>query len=64
MSDFYEDLETIKMHQIASGCQQNLFPIKSTKQIFRFFQRFFSEFSQKILFVQILPLKLQNIGFT
>jgi hypothetical protein len=25
MSDFYEDLEAIRVHQIASGCQQNLF---------------------------------------
>ena len=28
MSDFIEDLEAIRVHQIASGCLQNVFPIK------------------------------------
>ena len=60
MSDFYGDLEAIRVHQIASECQQNLFPIKSPKKYIRnfrvfsiFFQEFFSECSQKILFVKI-----------
>jgi hypothetical protein len=31
MSDFNEDLEAIRVHQIPSGCLQNVFPIKSSK---------------------------------
>jgi hypothetical protein len=60
MSNFYEDLKAIRVHQMASGCLQNVFLIKSTKKFFRnfrvfsiFFKVFFSEFSQKILFVKI-----------
>ena len=44
MSDFYEDLEAIRVHQIASGCLQNVFPIKSSKKISRFFDFFLSIF--------------------
>ena len=57
MSDFHTDLETIRMHQITSGCPQNLFSIKSTRKDLKFlhflifFKYFFSEFNQKILFV-------------
>jgi hypothetical protein len=48
MSGFIEDLEAIRVHQIASECLQNVFSIKSSKtnfEIFAFFQ-FFSELSQ------------------
>ena len=40
MSDFYEDLKAIRVHQIASGCFQNVFRIKSTKQKFESFRIF------------------------
>jgi hypothetical protein len=59
MSDFYEDLEAIRVHQIDSGCLQNVIRIKSSKknyEIFAFFDFFlsiFSELSQKNLFVKI-----------
>jgi hypothetical protein len=33
MSDFYEDLETIRLHQIAPGYLQNVFAIISLKKI-------------------------------
>jgi hypothetical protein len=74
-----DDHKAIRVHQIASGCEQNLFPIKSPKKYFRnfrvfsiFFQEFCSEFSQKILFVKIsftgfllslLSKKLEHIFF-
>jgi hypothetical protein len=42
MSDFYEYLEAIRGHQIASGIQQNLFLIKSTKKrVSSIFSNFF-----------------------
>jgi hypothetical protein len=44
MSDFYEDLKAIRVHQIASGSLQNLFLIKSSKKIFRDFRFFSLEF--------------------
>jgi hypothetical protein len=46
MSDFNEDLTAIRVHQIASGCLQNVFLIKSTKKFFRNFRVFSKYFFQ------------------
>jgi hypothetical protein len=48
MSDFYEDLKAIRVHQIASVCLQNVFLIKSTKKNSKF-SRFFDFFSKYFL---------------
>jgi hypothetical protein len=51
MSDFNEDLEAIRVHQIASGCLQNVFPIEFSIKIFRNF-RVFQLFLKIFFFVE------------
>jgi hypothetical protein len=60
MSDFYEDLEAINVHQIASESLQNVFPIEFKNNFFSkfsvfsiFLKVFLSEFIKKMLFVKI-----------
>jgi hypothetical protein len=52
MSDFYEDLEAIRVHQIASGCLQNVFFSKFSR-FFDFFLSIFLRIKSKSIVVQI-----------
>jgi hypothetical protein len=52
MSDFYEDLKAIRVHQIASGCLQNVFLIKSTNK--NFFKEFFPNLIKKYRLLSVL----------
>jgi hypothetical protein len=59
MSDCYEDLKTIRLHQIAPEYLENVFLIivsknsKFPRLFYYFFLGFFLELSQKIMYVQI-----------
>ena len=48
MSDFYEDLEAIKVHQIAFGCPKNVFPINQQNNFSKFLR--FLDFFLSIFF--------------
>jgi hypothetical protein len=50
MSDFYEDLEVIRVHKIALGCLLNVFPIKFPKKSEHIFFKIFRIFLSKIIF--------------
>jgi hypothetical protein len=66
MSGFYEDLKAIKVHQIASGCPQNLFLIKSPKKYFRNFRVDISQLYVQCstgFLLSLLSKKLEHIFF-